>query len=378
MFEENFGTEPAAVGVAPGRVNLIGEHVDYEGGLALPMAINRWIAVALKTCDQARVKGVTTESPGKPWEQTTGKRRPDGPWVKYIVGVLEGYRRLGWKAAGANIAVSSSLPAGAGLSSSAALETAAAVAMEACGAPALPAKDRAALCQRAEQDFAGVPCGIMDQLTAGCARAGHALSIDCRDLECATVALPQGISVLVVDTRVRHKLGESEYPRRRSECRKAAELLNVKLLRDASLDQIETRLDHARDHVISRRARHVVSEIERVTEFVAALRLDDREGIRRAMSGSHDSLRDLFDVSCPELDTLVEIGREQQGVVGCRMTGGGFGGSVVMLVETTFLNAVETEILSRYSAATGLEARALRVEPAAAARVVELEKTLEP
>lgn len=365
------------MGVAPGRVNLIGEHVDYEGGLVLPMAIDRWVAVAFGEHDQPIVRGVTASASGETCEQATGERQPDGPWVKYVAGVLDGYRQLGWEAGGASVAVASTLPAGAGLSSSAALETATAVAMEDSAATTLSPKDRALLCQKAEHEFAGVPCGIMDQLTVGCAREGHALSIDCRSLDWEAVALPEGFAVLVVDTGVGHELGESEYPKRRAECREAADLLGVDLLSDADPSLIEKRLPGNGLATVRNRARHVVNEIGRVRKFAIALENNDREGIARTMAGSHDSLRDLYEVSCDELDALVTIGRDLDGVVGCRMTGGGFGGSVVMLVEADAGDAVEREIVLRYAAATGLEAATIRVKPVDGAEVVETEKLLE-
>ena len=375
LFRQRFEAEPDAVAAAPGRVNLIGEHVDYEGGLVMPMAIDRWLVAALKTSDHPVVRGVSAAGDGDASgivEISADDRSARGPWVKYIAGVLNGYRELGWGVAGVDVAVVSSLPAGAGLSSSAALETAVAVALEQRGAPALEPADRARLCQQAEHDFAGVPCGVMDQLAVGCANEGHALAIDCRTLDCSPVALPSGLVALVVDTGVRHELGESEYPKRRAECREAADLLGVELLRDAVIDQAQARLAGDDRAVLRNRATHVINEISRVRDFVAALQADDRGGIRRAMAWSHDSLRDLYEVSCPELDALVSLGRELPGVVGCRMTGGGFGGSAVMLVEEGVVGSVAEAVVEGYRLATGLEASVLKVAPVAGAAAVEL------
>ncbi len=369
LFRQRFGAEPAAVAVAPGRVNLIGEHVDYEGGLVMPMAIDRWVAVALKPVAAPLLRGASQFGceDDAVQEFPADDRSGNGPWLKYVAGVLNGYRERGWKPEGVDVAVVASLPAGAGLSSSAALETAAAIAMEVAGAPGLAPSDRARLCQQAEHDFAGVPCGIMDQLAVGCAEAGHALAIDCRSLECSPVALPDDLSALVIDTGVRHELGQSEYPKRRAECREAAGILGVELLRDASIEEVQAKLNDKERITLRNRAAHVVSEISRVRDFSEALGSGDRDGIARAMADSHDSLRDLFEVSCAELDALVSIGRGLQGVVGCRMTGGGFGGSAVMLVESAAADGIEQGIVEGYHAATGLRARVLRVQPAAGA-----------
>ncbi len=370
LYRSRFSADPAAIGVAPGRVNLIGEHVDYEGGLVMPMAIDRWLAVALAPSDERVVRGATETAEGHASDIAEAPADiPDGhgSWVRYVVGVLDGYRRRGWDAPGVNLAVATSLPAGAGLSSSAALETATAVAMEAAGAPMLSSGDRALLCQAAEHEYAGVPCGIMDQLAVGCAEEGHALLIDCRTLEMTSHPLPAGCEILVVDTGVRHELGQSEYPRRRAECRDAASALGVELLRDATLEMIEQALPASEAASLRSRAVHVVSEIGRVQDFADALRDGDRAAIGAAMAASHDSLRDLFEVSCAELDALVAIGRELPGVIGCRMTGGGFGGSAVFLVECSARETVAAAIESRYRALTGLDARILPALPAAGA-----------
>lgn len=373
-YRLHFREEPIAIGVAPGRVNLIGEHVDYEGGLVLPMAINRWLAVALGVNEEAILRGTspqTASSEGGVDEWRDSDPSGSRSWLKYVAGVSHGYRELGWSAAGVNVAIASSLPLGAGLSSSAAIETAAAIAMEAAGAPALSSVDRALLCQKAEHDFAGVPCGLMDQLTVGCAKLDHALLIDCRSQETTPVPLPTNVEVLVVNTGVRHDLGQSEYPKRRAECREAAKLLGVELLRDATTEGVRRTLVGEARATIRNRAEHVVLEIARVREFSHALEANDLVGLGRLMGESHDSLRDLFEVSCGELDALVSIGRAIPNVIGCRMTGGGFGGSAVFLVVKSAIEAVASEIQSRYRVETGLEAEPLRVTPACAARVFD-------
>lgn len=376
-YRETFGQEPRAIGVAPGRVNLIGEHVDYEGGLVLPMAIDRWLAVALGTNDDEVLRGTSQQAGGpdsaisecSEWREGGDVNR-DG-WLKYAAGVWHGYRERGWDARGVNLAVASSIPPGAGLSSSAALETATAVAMEFAGAPALSPDERAMLCLKAEHDFAGVPCGAMDQLVVGKAEAGQALLIDCRSLETSPVRLPDGIGILVVNTGVRHELGASEYPRRRAECREAAGLLGVESLRDAALDGVEKTLAGAGRETIRNRAEHVVREIARTRRFSEAMDASDLAAAGALMRESHDSLRDLFEVSCAELDALVSIGRELPEVLGCRMTGGGFGGSAVFLVAELSIDAVAREIQTHYRAETGVDAEALRVSPVGAARALD-------
>jgi galactokinase len=374
-FRLKFNQEPRAIGVAPGRVNLIGEHVDYEGGLVLPMAIDRWLVVALGTHDEDVMRGASVQmdsAAGTVTEWGPGNDSCATGWLKYVAGVWHGYRERGWAPRGINLAVVSSLPPGAGLSSSAALETATAVAMESAGAPALSADERAMLCLKAEHDFAGVPCGAMDQLVVGKAEAGRALLIDCRSLETQSVPLPDGIGVLVVNTGVRHELAASEYPKRRAECREAAALLGVEMLREATLNSPAKTLLGAGHATLRNRAEHVVREIERTRAFADAMAASDLAAAGELMRASHDSLRDLFEVSCAELDTLVTVGRGMPEVLGCRMTGGGFGGSAVFLVEESSIEAVARDIQSRYRAEIGLEAEALLVSPVGAAQALDL------
>lgn len=373
-YREQFGHEPRAIGVAPGRVNLIGEHVDYEGGLVLPMAIDRWLAVALGTNDDGVLRGISRQIAGpggaiSEWRE--GVDTVSCGWLKYVGGVWHGYRELGWDARGVNFAVASSIPPGAGLSSSAALETATAAAMESAGAPELSPDERAMLCLKAEHDFAGVPCGAMDQLVVGKAEAGQALLIDCRSLETSPVRLPDGIGILVVNTGVRHELAASEYPRRRAECREAAALLGVESLRDATMDGVEKSLAGEGRETIRNRAEHVIREIARTRSFSEAMAASDLAAAGALMRESHDSLRDLFEVSCAELDALVTIGRDLPDVLGCRMTGGGFGGSAVFLVVESSIDAAAREIQARYRAETGVDAEALRVYPVGAARAFD-------
>lgn len=368
-----FGEEPAALGIAPGRVNLIGDHVDYEGGLVFPMTINRWVAVAAGPNGKDQLLGVRATDPDTIDEWIGLKAEGAGSsWLRYVAGVIDGYDKQWWEQDGLNVAVSSSLPMGAGLSSSAALESATAVALEALGAPALSPTDRALLCQKAEHDFAHVPCGIMDQLTVCHGIADTALKIDCRSLEVDPVTLPNSAEIIVINSGVHHELGQSEYPKRRKECRKAARALKVELLREASLESMTG--CRSLWGITRKRARHVISEIERVKTFAGHLQSGDLVRAGKCMYESHESLRDLYEASCPELDTLVNIASEVPWVYGARMTGGGFGGSIVCLVQKGAYTAGHIEW--QYERATGIKTEAMKVRAVEGAHARQLPTSL--
>ena len=336
---------------APGRINLIGEHVDYQGGIVLPVAIDRHITGTFQALDNPLIRLRSEDGNREAFECRLSDLAPrSGPsaWTNYVIGVVAVYRDAGVPCPGFAARFSADLPAGAGLSSSAALETVTALAVERLADVELGPTERARLCQRAEHTYAGVPCGIMDQLAVGAARAGHALMIDCRDLATTDVPLPADLAIVVADSGARHALADGEYRERRADCESAAETLGVAALRDAD----EARIEAAREQLGDRRmkrARHVVREIARVPAFAAALREVDHAALGHIMRGSHESLRDDFEVSCPELDFLVEAAHEfgaARGLVGSRMTGGGFGGSTVNLVRRdaaqAFIRHLET------------------------------------
>lgn len=355
-FEREFGHAPDVVGVAPGRVNLIGEHTDYNDGLVMPMAIDAWCACAAgrtpadsqdgpwaqRDRHGARLLALDMDERARmPWQIDAWGRwsqsHPAGHWARYVGGVLTSADRLVAEARIRqplgnllDLAFTSSVPLGAGLSSSAALEVA--VATAACKAwgvrPASPLA-LARACQRAEQQYAGVPCGIMDQCVSVMGRRGQAMVLDCRSMEVRHVPMPAEWAVVIVNTGVRHALATGEYARRRSECEAAAAALGVVSLRDATREQVES----LSDAVLVRRARHVVTENARVVEFAAALAAGDETRAGGLMLESHASLRDDYEVSCPELDSAVEGLRRMPGVFGARMTGGGFGGSAIALAE---------------------------------------------
>lgn len=339
-FRRVFGRGPEARVRAPGRINLIGEHVDYLEGLVMPTAIDRGIEASAARIGEPEAR-VWTEMAGAGGAPAVFRldelapRSGEDSWLNYLVGVLALLQDAGVSSPGFEIALTSDLPLGAGLSSSAALETATALVVEALTGVEQDPVDRALLCQKAEHDFAGVPCGIMDQLAVGASREGHALMIDCRDLSLTPVPLPSGIALVVADSGVKHALADGHYRDRREDCETAAKLLGVRTLRDADLGLVEASEEWLGDRLF-RRARHAVTEIERVRTFAAAMEKGDLAKVGEVMLAGHESLRDDFEVSCPELDTLVEAACEfgsERGLVGARMTGGGFGGSAVHLVR---------------------------------------------
>ena len=359
---------------APGRVNLIGEHTDYNDGFVLPMALDRRTVVAagprvgsvLSLCSAELDETVELDL-SRPLVP-----RP-GHWSSYAAGVVAGVKARGASVPGLDVVIESDVPLGAGLSSSAAFEVAMATLLEEITGDRLDPREKARLCQRAEHDFAGVPSGIMDQLVAVLGRAGSAVRIDCRSLEVDYLDLsdPQ-VTVMIVNSNVRHDLADGAYADRRAACHDAARVLGVRALRDANLEDIEM---HARalGPVLVRRARHVVSENARVLGAADAFRRGDWDEAGRLMYRSHESLRDDFEVSCPELDTLVEIAVDlgrAGGVFGCRMTGGGFGGSVVCLVQSEAAADVSAAFERSYRERTGRTATVLSSRPGGGAEVL--------
>jgi galactokinase len=352
-FRETWGTSPDLVSIAPGRVNLIGEHTDYSGGFVLPAAIDRHIVVAVKRTNGPEVTGhsvdfnIRTECP-------VGYYNPEHPveWFRYIAGVLSEVERAGYSVPGFCFSAGGNIPIGAGLASSAALEMAVLTAMEGLLGFRMDDRDAALLCQRAENDFVGMNCGIMDQLISRKGHRDHALLINCTDLSSELVGanLP-GYSWLVIDSGQRRGLVDSEYNRRRGECEQALEVARnhypdreIRNLRDISKEALPE-LKGVCDDNVYRRLRHVVTENERVLKMVDALRRQDTDIVGQLLYQSHESLRDDFEVSCAELDSIVETLSQTAGVSGARLTGAGFGGAVVALVQTdtvpTVSNAVE-------------------------------------
>ncbi len=342
-FRSWAGREGEAIAFAPGRVNLIGEHTDYNDGFVLPMAINRWcVAVGRRVEGTGRV---LSEDLGETaaYEPGTADVRSlvATPWAKYPVGVLWTMRAqcAGMDRAGVEMAIASSVPLGGGLSSSAALELAVGSLADRLFGLGLSPTRLAEIGRRAEHEFAGVPCGIMDQLISACASPGAAMLIDCRTLERRGVQVPKSAAVVVADSGVRHALAGGEYAKRRESCRRAAAALGVPALRDANLALLAGCAGalSAEDRAC---ARHVITENERVLAFELALSAGDVLAAGRLMGESHASLRDEYRVSCPELDALVERAMAVPGVLGSRMTGGGFGGCTVTLCRAEAVEGV--------------------------------------
>ncbi|MBI3698541.1 MAG: galactokinase [Acidobacteria bacterium] len=329
---------------APGRVNLIGEHTDYNQGLVLPAALDLDCRVTAKP---SRWPVLTARSVNlgleRTWPLTSFERH--GEWSDYVAGVAVELAKLGVRLPAAELEIRSTVPLGAGLSSSAALEVAVAFALCGLAGATLPPVELALACQRAENDFVGMKCGIMDQFVAVLGRKDHALRIDCRSLDKRPVPLPEECSLVMVNTMVRHELAKSEYNRRRQECEQAAAQLD-RSLRDTTLAEAE-----ALPQPLRRRARHVIGENARVEQFISA-ELDEKGEL---MYASHASLRGDYEVSCPELDFLVETARGIEGVVGARMTGGGFGGCAVNLVRSAAVPEFSRRIAIAYRQQFALE-----------------------
>jgi len=355
-FQKQFpGHTPTLLACAPGRVNIIGEHTDYNDGFVFPMALPLVTIVAgcvsedgskieIATDADMNNQVVTFNTPTKSTPLVPGKPA----WANYVKGVIQNFKEAdipGFKAI-----IISSVPIGGGVSSSASIEVAMYTFLEMLtGVTATNDKVKALACQKAEHDFAGMPCGIMDQFISVMGKENHALLIDCRSMEAKSVPLmDSNVAILIVNSNVKHQLTGSEYPQRRSDCHQAADIMGKKSLRDAHMSDLEANKDKMTE-VMYRRARHVITEIERTTSAVTALESDDYKNFGNLMNQSHDSLRDDFEVSCPELDELVTLARRCTGVYGSRMTGGGFGGCTVTLLKKDNVNDVVEFINSNYS-----------------------------
>jgi galactokinase len=357
LFAHHYDGTPEGVWSAPGRVNLIGEHTDYNGGLCLPIALPQRTTAAARRRDDDRLRMVSTQG-GDVVEVALGDVAPGHPagWAAYVAGVPWALRGMGYAVGGLDVAVDSSVPLGAGLSSSAALECSVAAAVsDLYGLDLLSsASARATLaraCIDAENTIARAPTGGMDQSAALLASTGHALLLDCRDLHTDQVPFdlePAGLALLVVDTRAEHALVDGQYAERRASCEEAASELGVTSLREVAATDLETTLARLSSDLLRRRTRHVVTEIDRVTEVVAALRDNDFERVGRAFLESHASMRDDFEISVAELDTAVETA-VGAGALGARMTGGGFGGSAIALVRADDARRVQDAVQAGFA-----------------------------
>ncbi len=396
-FEQRYLKAPRWLVAAPGRVNIIGEHVDYNDGFVLPMAIDRYCVIAAGDCPLFLSTGADPPNNAKQEKGTvplatvfsvatndeveislTSPQRHTipGHWSDYVAGVLAGCIERNMRPTGFQAVIETNVPIGGGLSSSAALEIATATLIEAMTGTSLELTEKALLCQKAEHDFAGVPCGIMDQFASVMCRPDHLMLLDCRSQQTEHIPLlDPNVTVLIVNTNVKHELSGGEYAERRAQCESAARKLGVTSLRDARFPQLQARRG-ALEPVEYRRARHAIGEIARTVKAAAAVKAADWPEVGRLMYASHDSLKGDYEVSCRELDLLVDLARDigpSGGVIGSRMTGGGFGGCTVSLVETGKVEAVTKHLLDRYHDKTNIAASALVSRPARGAHVIRID-----
>lgn len=336
---------------APGRVNLIGEHTDYNDGFVLPAPIPQQTRVRLTARDDREVH-VQSRQQASHGSFTLGDESVRRDWLDYIQGVTQALRKAGHALSGFDAELTSNLPMGAGLSSSAALEVALLRGLRKLFALQISDQDIAKIGRAAEVDFVGVPIGIMDQMASSLGTQGRALLIDTRTLETRDVPIPEPLELAVIASGVVHAHDTGEYKQRRHECERAAAALGVAALRDVNLEQLERRV--GLDSLLYKRARHVISENARVLETVDALASCDTDSLRRLFAESHASMRDDYQVSVPAIDLLVELAGSAEGVVAARLTGGGFGGSIVMLAERGEGRAAARAICDAYSTRTGL------------------------
>lgn len=342
-FSELFGVAPDLVTAAPGRVNLIGEHVDYNDGFVLPFAIDAKTYCALRIRDDSRIRIASKQEGGKVFESDVAQLKPlAGPnWSRYILGVIWALEVR----SGVEILIDSEVPSGAGLSSSAALECSVALALNEILELRKSLAELARITQRAENEYVGVPCGIMDQSISLMGKSGHALLLDCRDLSTRQIRVDFanfGLRLLIVDTQAHHALVDGGYAERRSQCEAVATALGVRALRDLTLGELEVNRGKLPE-VNFRRARHVITEIDRVSRAVKDLEGDRFEEFADLLTSSHYSLRDDYNVSCSELDLAVDVAL-RSGALGARMVGGGFGGSAIALIRDSDAGKVASNI----------------------------------
>jgi galactokinase len=374
-LRENLQSKATIVAAAPGRVNLIGEHIDYCDGFVMPFAIDRYIVIAgcANGGDEARITTAMGEGIAV-LDLATPQERGEPAWTNYLRGVIRGFQDRGHHIPGFDAFILSSVPGGAGLSSSAALELATATFLEGLLDTRLETREKALLCQKAEHVFAGVPCGIMDQFASAFGKANRLVLIDCRTGEPELVPFENpDLTVLISNTMVHHQLSDGGYAARRKNTEDGLAILNKASWRDVTSADVQAHWEQLADPV-NRRARHVVSEISRTIAAAAALARNDFETLGPLMAASHDSLRDDFEVSCKELDVMVDIARSigrNGGVIGTRMTGGGFGGSTVTLCESRKASQIANALALEYERTTGINPQIFASRPSQGAYLVK-------
>jgi galactokinase len=357
-FRLRFGADPH-VYRAPGRVNLIGEHTDYNEGFAMPAAIEFYCWVAVSAREDRKLSIYSEEfSAAADANLDSESHQPSKTWSDYPVGVALQLEQAGFRLRGANLLIESEVPMGAGLSSSAAIEVATALALADQSGWSPDRVQLAQLCQKAENEFVGARVGIMDQFVSLHGQEDHALMLDCRALSFDSLLIPDSVKLVISNTMVKHELASSEYNRRRADCEEAVRRLReflpgIRALRDVSTEQLEQYRTMISE-VAYKRALHVVGENARVLDSAEALRSSDIARFGMRMAESHRSLRDLYEVSCPELDLMVDLAYQQKGVYGARMTGGGFGGATINLVDARYAGEFKEKMAKSYQRETGL------------------------
>jgi galactokinase len=367
-FRARFGADPH-VYRAPGRVNLIGEHTDYNDGFAMPAAIEFYCWVAVGSREDRKLKIYSEEfSAASEADLDSAAHQPSKTWSDYPLGVALQLEQAGFTLRGANLLIESEVPMGAGLSSSAAIEVATALALADQSGWTPDRVQLAQLCQRAENEFVGARVGIMDQFVSLHGQEDHALMLDCRSLSYEPLLIPDAVKLVISNTMVKHELASSEYNRRRADCEEAVRRLagvlpGIRALRDVSLDQLEQH-SNVLSEIIHKRALHIVTENARVLDSAEALRSGDIARFGMRMAESHRSLRDLYEVSCRELDLMVDLAYQQKGVYGARMTGGGFGGATINLVDARYAGEFKEKMAKAYQKETGLVPQIYICKPA--------------
>jgi galactokinase len=374
-YKQQFDHTPDLIVSAPGRVNLIGEHTDYNDGFVLPMAIDRKICIggALRDDEHVCVYSLNLQ---EKVEFSIASLKKEEKWTDYIQGVINEFLKSGEQIRGFNGVLYGNVPLGSGLSSSAAIEVATAFFLAHLNDIDISPEEMAKLCQRAENRFVGMNCGIMDQFISRLGQQGHALYLDCRDLCYQLIPFDiEGYVVAICNSNVKHKLVDSAYNERRAQCEEGVRLLqpklgNIKALRDVSSEQLDT-YKSLLPPIVYQRCKHVITEDERVKEAVSVLQRSDIIAFGTLLNQSHESLRVDYEVSCPEIDTLVEIAQQVNGTAGSRITGGGFGGCTISIVQKSILEEFKATILEEYTKRTGITAEiyvskaedGVRVEP---------------
>lgn len=358
---------------APGRVNLIGDHVDYVGGMVCPASIDLECRVRVLTTegDQLRVRSVDLDEEGV-WDvHSIHKQEPTGTWMDYVVGVARELDHRGIALFPAHMEIASTVPIGAGLSSSASLEISIALALCDIAGETIPRPELVEICVAAERNFVGVQCGIMDQFVSVYGADGCALLLDCHTKKYQLIELPSAMQIVVVDSMVRHSLGSSAYNERREQCSKAEGLLG-KPLHELAVNDVSS-LVKVLPAPLKQRVRHVVTENERVQHFAEACWHHDFKKMGACMKESHESLRDDYEVSCQELDFLVDLAQQQHATIGARMTGGGFGGCTVNLIEPGSLESWSAAITKVYADQFSITPEVYVVKPSQGAGICDLE-----